>query len=109
MKIMRISNSYTKPQVQSSFGERDDWCGPRAFDPWVIEKRELGKKYLEKKELLDLKLNKEEISLFRYSCELKDLKKWLNNSKKAIDEKWHKVCINYKPQKKNFIQKLLKL
>lgn len=108
MKIIPISNNNIYPQKQITFGERDNW-GANGIDPWVIEKRELGKKYLEKKELLDLKLNKEEISLFRYSCELKDLKKWLNNSKKAIDEKWHKVCINYKPQKKNFIQKLLKL
>lgn len=108
MKIMQISNSYTKPQNQTAFGDRDDW-GDCNLDPWVVERRELGKEYLAKKKELDLKLDNDEISLFKYSCDISNLKKWLKNGEKAIAEKWHKMCINYEPPKKNFIQKLFKL
>ena len=45
---MQISNSYTKPQNQTTFGDRDDW-GDYNLDPWVVERRELGKEYLAKK------------------------------------------------------------
>ena len=104
MKIIQISNSYTKPQVQPSFGDRDDW-GDCNLDPWVVERRELGEKYLKQKRELDLKLNNDEISLFRYNCDLKYLKKWLKDGEQAIAEKWHKACINYVPPKKNFFQR----
>ena len=48
MQILPVNNVYTKPQVQPSFGERDDWGGGRAFDPWVKEKMELEDKYIKK-------------------------------------------------------------
>ena len=108
MKIMPINNNFAKPQAQIKFGDRDDW-GDYNLDPWVVERRELGEEYLKQKRELDLKLDNDEISLSRYSCKIKELKKWLKNGEQAIAEKWHKACINYVPPKKNFFQKLFKL
>ena len=108
MKIMQINNFYAKPQVQPSFGDRDDW-GVNGPDPWVVERRELGDEYLRKKKELDLEFDRDEISLSRYSRKIKELKKWLKDSEAEIAEKWHKRCINYKPPKKNFFQKLFRI
>ena len=108
MKIMPINNNFAKPQNQTTFGDRDDW-GDYNLDPWVVESRELGDEYLRKKQELDLEFDRDEISLSRYSCKIKELKKWLRDGEQAIAEKWHKACINYVPPKKNFFQKLFKL
>ena len=108
MKILPVNNCYTKPQNQTTFGERDDWSDGK-LDPWVVEKKELNKEFLRLKNDLFAKLDNNEISLSRFNCELDNLKKWLKNEEKAIAEKWHKVCINYEPPKKNFFQRLFKL
>ena len=111
MKIMQISNSYTKPQVQPSFGERDEWGGPKAFDPWVREKMELEDKYIKKSTDLFSDYHNDKISFRVFKRENKLLEEWFENGKNAIAEKWNKVSINYEPPKpkKNFIQKLFKL
>ena len=109
MKIASVNNNFIKnSHKQIVFCERTD-IGGEYPDPWVVERRELGDEYLRKKQELDLKLDRDEISLSRYSCKLKELKKWLKNGEQAIAEKWHKACINYVPPKKNFFQKLFKL
>ena len=107
MQIMPVNN-VINPRYNLAFGDRDDW-GDCNLDPWVVERRELGDEYLRKKQELDLKFDRDEISLSRYSCKSKELKKWLKDSEAAIAEKWHKQCINYKPPKKNFFQRLFKL
>ena len=111
MKIMQISNSYTKPQVQPSFGERDEWGGPKAFDPWVREKMELEDKYIKKSTDLFSDYHNDKISFRVFKREKKLLEEWFENGKNAIAEKWHSVSINYEPPKpkKNFIQRLFKL
>ena len=108
---MQISNSYTKPQVQPSFGERDDWGGPKAFDPWVREEMELEDKYFKKIDNLRSDYDNNKISFRDFEREKKLLKEWFENGKNAIAEKWHSVSINYEPPKpkKNFIQRLFKL
>ena len=78
MQIMPVNN-VINPRYNLAFGDRDDW-GDCNLDPWVVERRELGEEYLKQRRELDLKLDNDEISLFRYSCDLKYLKKWLKNS-----------------------------
>ena len=107
MQIMPVNN-VINPRYNLAFGDRDDWGG-NGPDPWDVERRELGDEYLRKKQELDLKFDRDEISLSRYSCKLKELKKWLKDGEAEIAEKWHKRCINYKPPKKNFFQKLFRI
>ena len=111
MKIMQINNFCTKPQVQPSFGERDEWGGPKAFDPWVREEMELEDKYFKKIDNLRSDYDNDKISFRDFEREKKLLKEWFENGKNAIAEKWHKVSINYEPPKpkKNFFQRLFKL
>ena len=111
MKIMQINNFYTKPQVQPSFGDRDEWGGPKVFDPWVREKMELEDKYFKKRDNLRSDYDNGKISFRDFEREKKLLKEWFENGKNAIAEKWHGVSINYEPPKpkKNFFQRLFKL
>ena len=111
MKIMQVNNFYAKPQLQPSFGERDDFGDPNVFDPWVKEEMELKDKYIKKSADLLSDFHNDKISFRVFKREKKLLEEWFENGKNAIAEKWHKVSINYEPPKpkKNIIQKLFKL
>ena len=105
MIITPVNNAFRNNKL--AFRERTDIGGDRP-DPWVVERQELSNKYLVKKEDLYKKFENNEISWRKFCYEANQLKNWLVSQETAISEKWQKLCINYKPAKKTFFQKLFR-